>query len=317
MLHKLIKITVGFLILLLSVSSFAQDKVLVRIGVMPVVEHLPFVLLEKESAAPLHSAKVKLDMYTSWTALEAAYRTGAVDAAAITLPKALLMAYDGVPLKIVLVVNRNGTALVLNSDSPNKLKGKIVGGSGSDTMQLLVFDKFLKSINLSLGYDVRFILIPFSKAFSLFERNRIYGFCLPEPYGAYVQNKHLAGKVILSKDIMPEHIDSVLIVNPGLIEKHPAVVKEMVKSIVLSARFIEDDKKSSSSQQTAMSQLSVFNIPPEVVQEALTNPYDRVLFKNLIPSAEEIADIMDTLIRLKVLKGRIDLKKIVDTSFIK
>ncbi len=315
MLHKLIKITLGFL-LLLSVSSFAQDKVLVRIGVMPVIEHLPLVLSEKESVVSLHKAKVKLDMYTSWTALEAAYRTGAVDAAAITLPKALLMAYDGVPLKIVLVVNRNGTSLVLNSDSPSELKGKIVGGSGSDTMQLVVFDKFLKSINLSLGYDVRFILIPFSRALPLFEKNRIYGFCLPEPYGAYAQNKHLARKVILSKDIIPQHIDSVLIVNPNLIKKHPSVVKEIVKSITLSAKFIEDDKKSSSSRQTAMSQLSVFNIPPKVVREALTNPYDRVLFKNLIPSSKEIADIMDTLIKLEVLKGKINLKKIIDTSFI-
>ncbi|MFA6217898.1 MAG: ABC transporter substrate-binding protein [Candidatus Omnitrophota bacterium] len=296
-------------------ASAQQEEYTMRVGVIPLVEHIPLLLAQKEIAATVTKEKVQLDVYNSWTALEAAFRTGAIDAAAITLPKALLMAYEGVPLKILLVVGRNGSTIVLNNDSADALKGKITGGSGNDTMDLLVFARFLKEKKLRLGRDVRYLLIPFSRTIALMKEERIYGFCLSEPYGALAEKEAVAKRVILSKDIYPNLINSVLIVNPQTLKNHPDVIKLFVKELTKAAAFIEKDKDASNGAQTAMAQVNIFKINPEVVKRALTMPKDRILFKNLVPQAQEIENVEKDLMGLNVLSGMVKLNDIIDTRF--
>ncbi|MFC1621485.1 ABC transporter substrate-binding protein [Candidatus Omnitrophota bacterium] len=317
--REVIKILIlGVFFILWVFPCFGNTKTVIRVGVLPIIEHLPLVVSQKETAKPLPNVEVKLDIYTSWTALEAAFRTGAVDAAAITLPKALIMAYEGIPLKIVLAVNRNGSALVLNSDDPEDLKGKIIGGSGSDTMQLVLFHRFLKEKGLDLGYDVRSLLIPLNRSVALLKEERVYGFCLPEPYGVLAEREDIAGRTILSRDIFPDHLGSVLIINPKNKKLHQAVLKEWLTSVVRSAEFIEEDKNTSGGRQTALTQKDIFHINIDVVQQALTKPKDRVIFKNLYPSIREVEEIMEIIMKLGILGGSVKAKlsDLIDTGYI-
>ncbi|MFA5118609.1 MAG: ABC transporter substrate-binding protein [Candidatus Omnitrophota bacterium] len=307
---------VAVMVFLGTVGVFAQqEEYNMRVGVMPLVEHIPLLLAQQEIATTVAKEKVQLDVYNSWTALEAAFRTGAIDGAAITLPKALLMAYEGVPLKILLNVGRNGSTIVLNSDSVDELKGKIMGGSGNDTMDLLVFARFLKDKKLRMGRDVRYLLIPFSRTISLMKEDRIFGFCLSEPYGALAEKEGVAKRVILSKDVYPNLINSVFIVSPKVLKEHPDVVKAFVKGLIKAGNFIEKDKNDSSGRQTAMSQVNIFKMNPELVSRSLTMPKDRIIFKNFTPQLQEIEEIAKNLMSLNVLSGMVNLKEIIDTRY--
>ncbi|MBF0397224.1 MAG: ABC transporter substrate-binding protein [Desulfobacterales bacterium] len=287
-----------------------------RIGILPIIEHLPVVIAKNEVSYSGKTIKYDLDIYTSWTALEAAFRTKGVDAAAITLPKALLMAYEGVPLKIVLVLSRNGTALVLNDDSLESLKGKIIGCSGNDTTQLLIFKKFLKDKGLKSGYDTRSILIPIEKAISYLKEEKIYGFCLPEPYGVLAEEAKIAKKIILSKDISPNHISSVIIIQPEAIENKPGKLREWVKSIIKSAEFIEQDKKDSGCRQVAVAQTKILNIDTKIVIKSLQSPENRVNFNKLTPDISEIESIMKNTIEIGILPGTVNISKLIDNRYI-
>jgi NitT/TauT family transport system substrate-binding protein len=307
---------IAVMVFLGTLSAFAQQEdYRFRVGVMPLVEHIPVLLAQGEIASSNAKEKVQLDVYSSWTALEAAFRTGAIDGAAITLPKALLMAYEGIPLKILLNVGRNGSAIIVNNDSADALKGKIMGGSGNDTMDLLVFARFLKDKKLRMGRDVRYLLIPFGRTISLMKEDRIFGFCLSEPYGALAEKEAVAKRVILSKDVYPNHINSVLIVSPKALKEHPDVVKAFVKSLIKAGTFIEKDKDDSGGKQTAMSQVNIFKMDPELVSRALTMPKDRIVFKNFVPQVTEIEEIAKSLMSLNVLSGMVNLKEIVDTRY--
>lgn len=312
----------GVFICLFSFVSLAaaqqeEYKTALRIGVLPICGHLPLVIAEKEIGTSLHGVKINLDIYSSWTALEAAFRVKAVDAAAIDLSKALIMAYDGVPLKIMAVVSRNGTALILRDSSPDKLRDQIVGGSGSDTMQLLIFSQFIKSKGLKLGYDVRSILVPFRRAIDRFKAGDIFGFSLPEPYGAIAEEEHLGASMILSKDILPHHISSVFIVQPEVLREKPGDIKILVKSLVEAEEFIETDKKETNATQTAVAQRDIFGIKQSAVKRALTQPQDRVLFEQPIPFPDEIKEDENMLIKLGVLGGVIDLNRVIDTEYVR
>lgn len=312
---KLIIIT--FLLIICSQCTFAQqEKFVLRVGVIPLVEQLPLVIAQTD-LSDVSRTDVIFDIYNSWTALEAAFRTEALDAVAITLPKALVMAYDGVPLKIILVINRNGNSIVMKSDSAAELKGKIIGSSGSDTMDLLIFSRFLKSKDLKSGYDVRSLLIPLEKSISLLEGNRIYGFCLPEPYGTMAEKRQIAKKIVFSKDIYPNHIGSVLIIKPAILKAHPEEIKSYLKSILHAASFIESDKKESNGMQTALAQVGVFHLDYKIVAAALSVQKERVLFSDLTPSVNEIEEVMRAAMEIGILKGSINLKETVDASFVK
>ena len=303
---------------MISLSGFAQQQEeKLRIGLLPIIDHLPLVISQKEIAVPLKGVRIDLDLYRSWTGLEAAYRTGAVDGAAIDLSKALIMAYDGVPLKIVLVLSRNGTALVVNSDNPEDIKGKIIASSGSDTIQLLIFNEFLKKKGLRMGYDVRSVITRFAKATMRMKEEKFYGFCLPEPYGALAEEEGVVNKLILSKDIVPNQISSVLIVSPQVIASKPGMIKTWVRSVIKSMEFIERDKTASGGRQSAVSQTDVFRFDPKVVERILTGPLDRVSFKDFSPSETEIKETAIKLMKVGILGGLVDFKKIIDKEYTK
>ena len=302
-----------------ATPSFSQEKdeTILRVGVIPLVEHIPILLAQNELAASgVSKTKVVLDIYTSWTGLEAAFRTGAIDMAAITLPKALLMSYEGISLKIMLVVNRNGSAVVLKGgDSAKDLMGKITGGDGNDTMDLIVFSRFLKDRKLKLGYEVRSLLVPFNKGISLLKEDRLYGFCFPEPYGALAEKEGVAKKMFLSKDIYPNHVGSVLIVNPNALKTHGDTIKVFIKSVIKQSAVIEKNKQESQGKQTAMAQVNIFKIEPGIVGKVLTTPTDRILFKDLTPTVKEADEVMKALMSLGILSGNVNLKDIIDTRY--
>jgi NitT/TauT family transport system substrate-binding protein len=303
------------LALFVTLPVFAQQEENIRVGVIPLVEHIPLILAQKDTNLS-SKTKVSLDIYTSWTGLEAAFRTGAIEAACVTLPKALLMAYEGISLNIIMVVNRNGISLALKGESAEALKGKIIGSSGNDTMDLIVFARFLKEKKLKLGYDARLMLIPFSKAISLLKEERIYGFCLPEPYGAQAEQEGVAKKVLFSKDIYPNHIGNVLIVNPKVLKTNSEVIKLLVKNIVKAGAAIEKDKKDSQGKQTSLTQVDIFKIPPALVARSLTMPKDRITFDNVMPSEREVEEIMQDLMSLGLMGGKVNLKDIIDTKYL-
>lgn len=318
MIKKISILILGILLLMVSMNGFCQEdeEFSLRVGVIPLVEHLPLLIAQRDMNA-VSKTKVKLDIYTSWTGIEAAFRTGAIDAAAMTLPKALLMAYESVDLKILLVINRNGDAVVLKGgDAPENIKGKIFGGSGSDTMDLVIFSRYLKTKQLQLGPEVRSLLVPLGKAITLVKEDRLYGYCLPEPYGVLGEKEGIAKKIILSKDIFPRHINSVLIVNPSVLKAHPDVIKAYIKAIIKAAAYIEKDKTASGGKQSAMIQVGIYKINPDLVAKALTTPRDRILFEDLTPSQKEIEDVLQDLLGLGVLGGKVNLKEIVDTKYI-
>jgi ABC-type nitrate/sulfonate/bicarbonate transport system substrate-binding protein len=311
----LIVVFSGLIFFFSGFDSFAQsEKKVFRVGVMPVCGHLSAVIAKKNFMETL-KMPVVLDVYDSWTALEAAYRTGAVDAVIITVAKALTMGYDNVALKIIMVVSRNGSSLTLSGDSQQDVRGKIIGGSGNDTMELAVFSKFLEIHKLRMGYDVRYLLIPFNRATILLKEGAIYGYCLPEPYGEMAIKNKLAKTIILSKDIMPNHINDVLVVNPQVIKKYPQIIKELVQALIKASDFIENDKNISQAKQTALAQIDLLKMDVAIVRTVLTEPKDRVLFTNLKLNNKEINEIMNFLVFSGNLGGKVDLNKLIDDQF--
>ncbi|MFH2144993.1 MAG: ABC transporter substrate-binding protein [Candidatus Omnitrophota bacterium] len=294
-----------------------NKKLQLTVGIIATLEELPIVLSKKETTMPLNKIDLKLEVFNSWTALEAAFRTGMVDAAGITVLKAFKMQLDNVPMKLVLFLHRKGSSLVFSQETtPENLKGKLIGVSGNDTNQVLVLERFLEQKGLKLGYDVRYILVPFRRAVALMKEEKIAGFVLPEPYGVMaLAEPDLVKDYILGKDIMPEGIDVVLIINPKKIEENRAAIAEWISSIVKSGAYIEEDKRKTAGEQVSLIQQDILNIDPTLMQKALGNNIQAIDYSDLYPNISDLEKVMKKGLSLDILSGVVKLSDVVDTSF--
>lgn len=70
-------------------SAFAQDKIPLRVGYLPILAQLPLIVSYQNDRMRVEKIDLKLVRYNSFTTLEAALRVGAVDVASLPVTIAL------------------------------------------------------------------------------------------------------------------------------------------------------------------------------------------------------------------------------------
>jgi ABC-type nitrate/sulfonate/bicarbonate transport system substrate-binding protein len=315
------KIIIMGLLLIMAfkpVRAFADDKVVLNIGVLPIIESLAVAICETQPEITQSNISIHFEVFSTWTALEAAYRTGIVDIAAMTAPKTLKMASNNIPVKILLGLHRNGNMLVTNFDlnSPDKFKGTMIGVSGNDTGQLLLLSQYLKKHDIALGAEVRYIAIPQSKAVELLRIGKIQGFLLSEPYGTMAQAEEgLVKSAVPGVEISENFVDVLLIATPTILKSNPKEIKILVDAIKKSGLMIEKDVKTSQGKQVSFLQSDVSGIVPAIVQKALCNPASKLKFDDMQINVDELKEIEKQALSLGILDSGVDFNNIVDTQF--
>lgn len=299
------------------VIGFAQEKELIKIGVLPIVESMALVMTATQPEIATSNFNIKFEVFSTWTALEAAYRVGMIDMMAMTAPKVLKMANSNVPVKIVMALHRNGDMLVTSFDADKKenFKGRLIGVSGNDTGQLLLLAKYMKERGIELGTDVRYIPIPQSKVLQLLSSERIQGFLFSEPTGTMAIKEGLVKKFVHGVAINRNFIDVLLVSSSNFIDDHQKEIELLVSTIKKCGRDVENDIQKSGGKQVSLTQFDILGIEPEIVQKSLSDSANKLNFSSLGFSIDELADIEQQALKLNILDTSIDLPKIVDTRF--
>ncbi|MFH1062847.1 MAG: ABC transporter substrate-binding protein [Candidatus Omnitrophota bacterium] len=314
------KIIIMGLLMLLAFKPacvFAQDKVVLKVGLLPIIESLPLAIGATQAEVSNANMSVQIEVFSTWTGLEAAYRTGIIDIAAMTAPKVIKMANRNIPLKIIMGLHRNGDMLVTNfsQDSADSFRGTMIGVSGNDTGQLLLLAEFLKSKGLELGPDVRYIAIPQTRALDLLRTEKIQGFLLSEPYGTMAQAEGIVKTAVPGVAIRDNFIDVVLMVNPLIIKRHSKELKQLVDAIKKSGQIIEKDLKNSGGKQIAFSQFEILGIDPEIVQKSLNNSASKIRFDDMRIKQEDLENVEKQALDLGILDSAVNLADIIDNQF--
>jgi NitT/TauT family transport system substrate-binding protein len=121
-----------------------------------------------------------------------------------------------------------------------------------------------------------------------------------------------SGRVLYhAKDIWPRFISCVLVVTDRLIEARPAVVKDLVRGIAESGEWAENHRT-----EAARLVSPYFRQDEKLVRYVLTQPPDRVSYRQLTPEDDEMQRIADRGLEAGILERRLDVKGLVDRSFI-
>lgn len=257
--------------------------------------------------------------FTDWATVKEALIARRIDAVFILAPMAMQLRADGVPVKVVYLGHRDGTALVVGKDAPiedfGDLAGKRIAIPSRFANQNILMHRMMRQWGMEPD-AIELLEVPPPEHPSALESGSIDGYIVGEPFAALAEMSGVGRVLYQTKDIWPNFISCVLVVREELIEEDRELVQELVDGIAKSGKWL-DESHEHRMQAAAVTAENYYFQPKELLEYVLSNPPDRVKYTQLGPLRKDFDEIMELAADIGVLSRRVDFDEYVDTSFVK
>jgi NitT/TauT family transport system substrate-binding protein len=301
------------------------DKPTLKVGHLKITDHLILGIAKEHDAnktTPFETFKLETVPYFGWNQVSAAMMAGDIDVSFVLAPTAMDLFKSGVSIKLVLFAHKTGSVFIKNKaakiNSLEDFKGKLIAIPYQLSVHHMLLHQLLteKGLEPGPGKDVGLeVMAPSQMPQAVQEdvEGEIGGFIVAEPFGAKAIIEGYGEQFYLSKDLWPKHPCCVVVVKDEIIKKYPDSVQELTNSLVKSGNFVQKNI-----DQTTKIGSKFLGQNEAVIKKVLTEPADRVMTNELLPVIDDLSKIQDYMCdKMKVLKGKIDLDKFVDTRFAK
>ncbi len=293
-------------------AAFAGgNKLTLKIGYLPITDHLLIVAAERES---LKSVTIEPVKFSSWPEIAEALKAGAIDGAFLLTPIGLKLRAQGAPIQAVLLGHRNGSVITVKKDAGiahiEDLKGRTVAIPSPFSTHNILLRKVLTEHGLDPARDLRIIDMAPPEMVNALAGGRIDGYIVAEPFGAQAEAQQVGTVLELSKDIWPDHICCVLNLKEQVIAEHPEAVQALVSAMLRTAAFIAAEPA-----QAATGSRRLIGQKPAIVETVLTTPKGRLTFQDLVPRTADFAATQDYMVQFGISKGKVDLGPYLNDRF--
>jgi NitT/TauT family transport system substrate-binding protein len=233
-------------------------------------------------------------------------------------PLAMALREQGVPIKIVYLGHRDGTAMMVNKDSQifriEDLKGKRVAVPNRFSNQRLLIYKALKERGMSIN-DLTLVEMPPPDMPVALRAHAVDAITSGEPFMGQTELDGYGRVLYLTKDVWPNFISCVLVVTDDAIKNRRPEVQRLVDGIAKSGKWLDQtmDHRMEASEFVAQ---NYYNQDPRLLRFVLSKPPDRVKYTNLAPLKKDFEEIQALGIEAGILQGSIRFEDYVDTSFV-
>ncbi|NTV45003.1 MAG: ABC transporter substrate-binding protein [Chlorobiales bacterium] len=297
--------------LLKSNFMIGGNKVPLKIGYLPITDHLLMIASARETLKNVEIQPVK---FSSWAENAEALKAGAIDAGFLLTPMGLTLRQKGVPIKAVLLGHHNGSVITVSNNGDIKkiedLKGKTIAVPSPFSTHNILLRKVLSEKGIDAARDLKIVDMPPPEMVVALATGRIHGFIVAEPFGAQAEDRKVGKILVLSKDIWPNHICCVLNVRENVISSNKEAVQEAISGMIRTAAFIE-----SNPAQAAKDSYKILGQKPEIIEKVLTSPKDRITFQNLVPVKADFDAMQNYMVSFGLAKEKVDLAAYLDTKF--
>lgn len=229
-------------------------------------------------------------------------------------PLAMKLREQGVPVKILYLGHRDGSTVMVQKDSAAKslrdLRGKVFAIPSKYSNQNLVIHKLMEDQGVKPD-EIRFVEMPPPDMPGALAAKAIDAYFIGEPHAARAELDGSGRVLYHAKDIWPRFISCVLVATEKLIKERPTVVKDLVRGIAESGEWAETHRL-----EAAKVAAPYFRQDEKVVRYVLTQPPDRVSYRMLTPTDEDLQQIHDMALKAGILGKPIEMKDLIDRSFI-
>ncbi|MBX3361673.1 MAG: ABC transporter substrate-binding protein [Phycisphaeraceae bacterium] len=150
---------------------------------------------------------------------------------------------EGVPLKIVYLGHRDGTAMMVHKDSSifriEDLRGKTVAVPNRFSNQRLLLFKALRERGMSIN-DIKLVEMPPPDMPAALYAKAVDAITSGEPFMGQTELDGYGRILYLTKDVWPEFISCVLAVHEDAIKNDRETVQRLVDGIASSGKWIDE-----------------------------------------------------------------------------
>jgi NitT/TauT family transport system substrate-binding protein len=283
------------------------------VAFVPVTCHLTCPVTDYASKTSTTGTRFDAQRFTEFPTIVEALKAKSLKAAFLTVPLAMRLREQGVPIKIACLGHRDGSQLVVRKESTAKdlrdLRGKTIAIPNPFSNENFFVNKMMRDQGV-LPNEIKFISMAPPDMTAALATNSIDGFIVAEPYCAKAELEGYGRVLYYAKDIWPNYISCALVVHEDLIRDNPEIVRDLVRGINESGEWTEQHR-----EDAAKLVSPYFRQDEKLLRYVLTQPPDRVTYRNLNPTDEEMQKILDMGISLGFLKVMTPMNELMDKSF--
>src|SRR3954466_8237005 len=291
-----------------------EQQQTLTVAFVPVTCHLTCPVTDYASKTTTTGTRFDALRFSDLPTIVEALKSKRLQAAFLTVPLAMKMREQGVPVKIACLGHRDGSQLVIRKEDPahdlRDLRGKTIAIPNPFSNENFFMNKMMQDQGVK-PEEIKFISMPPADMPAALATKSIDGFIVAEPYCAKAELEGYGRVLYYAKDIWPNYISCALVVHEDLIREHPEIVRDLVRGIADSGEWAERNREGA-----AKLVAPYFRQDEKLLRYVLTQPPDRVTYRNLNPTDEEMEKILEMGIALGFLTKQIPLSELMDRSFI-
>jgi len=256
-------------------------------------------------------------MFQGFPEIKEALIANKVQAAFIVAPLAIALASQGVPIKVVYLGHRYGSAVVVRNKGPvhtvGDLKGRTVAIPSRFSDERLILFRAMKVAGLKPG-DIKMVEMAPPDVSGALAAGAIDGFSMGEPFPSQAEMGGFGRVLFQARDYWPDYMSCILVVRQDLIDQRPDAVQTLVDGIARSGLWLDQGKPQREDAADFVGRF-YYNQKPALLRWALTKSMDRVTYSPLAPRKPDFDLVRDLMIETGVLEKKIEFSDYTDTRF--
>ena len=259
-------------------------------------------------------------MFQGFPEIKEALISNQMQAGFMVAPMAIALRAQGVPVKIVYLGHRYGSATVVHARGSVKtfadLKGKTIAIPSRYSDERLILFRALARHGMD-AKDLRMVEMAPPDVAGALAAGAIDAFSMGEPYPSQAEMAGFGRVLFHAREYWPDYISCVLVVRQDVIDRKPEAVQVLVDGIARSGLWLENPEKRRPRREHAADFVGrfYFRQDPRLLKWALTNPIDRVQYQPLTPLRGDFELIVRLMRETGVLDRDIPFEEYVDARF--
>jgi NitT/TauT family transport system substrate-binding protein len=259
-------------------------------------------------------------MFQGFPEIKEALMSDKMQAGFMVAPMAIALRAQGVPIKIVYLGHRYGSAVVVAKNGPIRtfadLRGRTVAIPSRYSDERLIIFRALKQNGMS-AKDIKMVEMAPPDVAGALAAGAIDAFSMGEPYPSQAEMGGFGRVLFNAREYWPDYISCVLVVRQDVIDNRPQAVQVLVDGIARSGLWLDNPPRKQARREHAADFVGryYYRQDPKLLRWALTKPLDRVLYQPLTPLRKDFELIESLMLETGVLDHPIAFEEYVDTRF--
>ncbi len=256
-------------------------------------------------------------MFQGFPEIKEALIANKMQAAFIVAPLAIALKSQGVPIKIVYLGHRYGSAVVVHKDGPVKtfadLRGKVVAIPSRFSDERLILFRAMKVFGIKPG-EIKLIEMAPPDVVGALAAKAIDAFSMGEPFPSQAEMGGFGRVLFSAREYWPDYMSCVLVVRQDMIDRRPDAVQLLVDGVARSGLWLEEGQRNREDAADFVGRF-YYNQKPALLRWALTKPLTRVTYSPLAPRKADFDMVRDLMIETGVLDRKIEFEEYTDVRF--